>query len=314
MKLCWKCARVHVEPVGTHCTEEITDRRALRSVTSGDASVGESDKVSDVTMAAKDVEDVILVPVEQDEEEKQLLAELAQEEREGRKLRLKAKIAATKLRNEALEAGKDPPTGPPPNMAPTPGPHQGPVPNQPAPDSKYAINKFLPKLSNIRKANFQELMFGTLEWAIHSDMVEGPIKGYLQHLSYMCLMSASDIYPPDASVDYDLAVREKADSMGMPAFGPGDSNMTMRHYGMSNTWEGRRLAQGPPAAAPSSKKKPAASSSHSASRPPAGPPQPESGCLMWNYEPSCTRGSKCRFPHVCRSCAGDHKAPKCTHK
>ena len=117
------------------------------------------------------------------------------------------------------------------------------------------------------------------------------------------------IYPPDASVDYDLAVRENADKVGMQAFGPGDYNLTMLHYGMKNTWEGRRLAGEtgpPPPPAGAGKKK---TSAPKASRAPLT--GAENGCYAWNYEPSCPKASKCKFPHVCRSCGGDHKAPKC---
>lgn len=282
----------------------------MRSTSTGDSSRRDINDASD--MAEKDSE--IVLAAEMDEEEQRLAAELLEEERTGRKHILRAKIAAAKARNAALEAGDTPPSEKPSGAAggqpPPPGLGPGLGPDK---ESKFAIVKYLPKLEKIRLATFEELLFGALEWAIHHEMSWDSLKPYLQHLSYMCHMHMPGIYPPEASVDYDLAIREKADGMGMAAFGPGDSNVTMLHYGMKNTYEGRRLAQGPGAgsSAPAAGKKKASHPPQTSKPPPTGP---DNGCLLWNHEASCPKGNRCRYPHICRLCGGDHKAPKCTNK
>ena len=305
MHLCFKCAANHPEPTGHFCTGPLTEGRSLRSVLITAAPRGLQGAGAAIDMSNNQV----VTDADMDEEERTLVAELKVQEQNTRKLKLRAKIAQQKLQNEALEAGPGPGQG---SAAPTNSPPNSPAPPGPPSDkdSKYALARFLPKLDNIRKASFTELLFAALEWAVNTEVPEGALKGYLQHLSYLCLMHMPDIYPPDASVEYDMAVREKADSRGLTAFGPGDSNLTMRHYGMSNTWEGRRLAHGSQAAPPASKKK---ATGGVATAPRQQPPAlgREHSCLLFNWE-ECAKGPKCRFPHICRHCGGDHKAVKCT--
>ena len=258
--------------------------------------------------ASKDTGSDVSIPMEElDDEEVGLRAELAAQKAQGRKLRLKAEIAALKVQNEDLEAGgqghpggpKGPGVGP--NLGPPPLGQPGPVPAQAEKDSKYSIHRFLPKLDKVRSANFQELLYGALQWAIQSGLVEGVLLGYLQHLSYICFMTASGIYPPLAAVEYDLAVRENADVVGMSAFGPSDSHLTNCHFGV------RSMASQTPTA-PAHPKKKAAATPAKTQAPMTGA---DNACLLFNYEESCPKGQKCRFPHICRNCGGDHKAKSC---
>ena len=266
MVICWKCAEEHADPSGAFCTKQVTaEVRAARLAKRNDGGGADNVRDGGANGDVNDDDGRDKAPaVDMDDEEIQLMVELAAQEAKGRKLRLKQRIDRLARQNAELEAAKDIPNGGPGIQGQGQPPQQLQIPPSPLPlqekDSKFSIARFLPRLENVRKANFQELMFGSLEWAIHAN-VDGELKGYLQHLSYMCLMSATGIYPPEASVEYDLGVRELADSRGMPAFGPGDYNLTMRHYGLIGTYEGRRLAQGP-ATTPSASKKKAASSSH----------------------------------------------------
>ena len=155
MVVCWKCAADHEEPTGLRCPRRsAAEARELRA----NKRKTEVDEV--VEMAAKDVGDVDVVDIVLDEEERALTAELAEQESNRRKLRLKARIAQLKLQNEKLSAdppaaGEQVPAGPGGSQV-----LQTPAPKPPSEkDSKYSIARFIPKLEDIRKANFQELMF-----------------------------------------------------------------------------------------------------------------------------------------------------------
>ena len=204
MVICWKCAEDHEEPSGHLCTRKGSDARGIRA----EKRLAEGSSAMASSKVAEIIEQELLEDVQQDEEEKALRAELLEQQRQQRKLYLKAKIEQMKVQNAALEAGEtipDPKEKTPPEETPAkdvtpPGPkvQQTPAPRPPTEkESKYSIARFLPKREDIRKANFQELIFGSLEWAIHTEL-DPALKGYLQHLGYMCMMSESGIYPPDA--------------------------------------------------------------------------------------------------------------------
>ena len=317
--LCYKCAVNHKPPVGENCSRKATEARILRSNSAANSTNTDLVEAAIVAMSDKDEG---VAQVEMDEEEQELQRELRAEEAKIRKIQLRARIATVKKRADDLEKPPtEKPAGPP--AGPTAGATAGGQLQLTAQaqsqlalgdkESKYGILRYLPRLNDIRNAQFDELILAALEWALHNDMTMEEMKGYLMHLAYICYQHIPGIYPPVTSVEYDAAVRVDAETAGMKAFGPGNYILTMRHYGIKSTYEGLRMAEAPSMLhpPPPPKKKAGGNSGNS------GPKKQvltgaDNACLLWNYhDSSCPKGN-CKFPHICKSCGGDHRALKCT--
>ena len=291
--LCWKCATEHPPPTGESCSGPVVPGRVHRS-----GSVTKKLDKGEEEMTAK--ADYVVVQ-DMDEEEEALVAELKEAERNQRKLQLRARIEALNKTNEDLGKGITQPTVSDPNMDLPKGIGIPPASTEKEKASKYEYTKYIPKDKDNRALSFEDFMYAALKWVIdNKDIDVVDMKNYLRHLSYLAHKAGPKVFVQEAVIDYDKAVRAKAEENGMKAFTAGDVELTLLYFGYENTVAGNSASK-------QSQKSGGTGTNGQ------GAKKQALRCHLFNFEESgCPKGGSCKFPHVCKKCgAKDHGFIKC---
>ena len=127
---------------------------------------------------------------------------------------------------------------------------------------------------------------------------------YASHIRF--LVDKSLIYDQAALVEYDFAMRERADNHGPDSFCYADHDMFNKLVGLENLlprYSGGGQSGG------------GGAGQGGGSRSGGGGRRKRRNntgyCFDYNREGGCTYGTACRWPHVCSVCKGQHPKHKC---
>ena len=118
------------------------------------------------------------------------------------------------------------------------------------------------------------------------------VKAILEHLEFISVRAVHNGFVDSTHVEYDIAVRKLAESVGFEAFSQKDAGMSVKHYGALNMCTSK-----------SSYPK------HFTDR----SSDQRTTCFHWNKEFGCPKTEEeCSYPHTCSKCfSKTHKRSEC---
>ena len=132
------------------------------------------------------------------------------------------------------------------------------------------------------------------------------VQNYAKHIRF--LSDKAGVYDHRALIDYDYAMRERADIFGESSFCYADHDLFNDHVGLENLVRHGGRSGGSGAASGGSRGR-----GGGRRRPNTSPRRSKAGaCWGFNKESGCDYGVDCRYPHHCTSCGGNHSRLKCT--
>ena len=76
------------------------------------------------------------------------------------------------------------------------------------------------------------------------DMNMAVVRGYMGHLTYMCMHAMMGNYNDEVYQEYDRAVRDKVSDKGLRAFRMGDNLLSLLHFNLDNAHAMRENQKG----------------------------------------------------------------------
>ena len=119
------------------------------------------------------------------------------------------------------------------------------------------------------------------------------VEGLLDHMEMICVKSSTKIYQVKAFIDFDKAVRDRANAKGISVFSKVDNADVLTYFSYDNTL-----------AALASKQKPKQNVSSK--------PEGQRVCFNFNKADTECVSQSCRYKHVCMFCrSSSHGANNC---
>ncbi len=159
--------------------------------------------------------------------------------------------------------------------------------------SKWSIRKFTFGNKRIKNLNAYELLGATAMWALSIEtMTVADYRALLEHMAFISNRAMTGDFKDSAHVEYDMAIRRKAESVGFVAFTKSYTGISVLYYGTQHlrykntfsTTVGRRPSQ-----------------------------NVNRACYKWNSDAGCPKlESECFFGHFCSKCGlKNHRRNKC---
>ena len=101
--------------------------------------------------------------------------------------------------------------------------------------SKWAIRKFTIGRKNVRWLNAYELIGASIRWFLSIDGLNmNDAKTFLEHLKFISVREMQDDFKDSMHIEYDIAIRRLADSLGFKAFSQTHLGISVKYYGAQN--------------------------------------------------------------------------------